>query len=129
MADPSPEQKHTECPIEATVSMIGGKWKTVVLWKLRDDKLRFNQLMAEMPEISPKMLTKQLRELELDGLVARKMYPEIPPRVEYSLTPKGVSLVPILVDMAKWGVANIQGRSWMGCPTKCRCNLKDELRG
>ena len=121
----SPEQKHAECPIEATVSLIGGKWKTVILWKLRDSKLRFNQLMAGIPEISPKMLTKQLRELEMGGLVTRKMYPEIPPRVEYCLTPKGVSLVPILTDMARWGIANIDGRSWMGCPSNCRCALKE----
>jgi len=121
----SPEQKHAECPIEATVSLIGGKWKTVILWKLRDDKLRFNQLMAGIPEISPKMLTKQLRELEMGGLVTRKMYPEIPPRVEYCLTPKGISLVPILTDMARWGIANIDGRSWMGCPSNCRCALKE----
>ncbi|HEY3420962.1 MAG TPA: helix-turn-helix domain-containing protein [Methanomassiliicoccales archaeon] len=124
MEDPYPEPKHAECPIEATVMMIGGKWKTVILWKLRDDKLRFNQLMTEMPDISPKMLTKQLRELEHDGLVTRKMYPEIPPRVEYSLTPKAISLVPIMIDMARWGVANIDGRSWMGCPSNCRCALK-----
>ena len=121
----SPEQKHAECPIEATVSLIGGKWKTVILWKLRDSKLRFNQLMAGIPEISPKMLTKQLRELEMGGLVTRKMYPEIPPRVEYCLTPKGISLVPILTDMARWGIANIDGRSWMGCPSNCRCALKE----
>ena len=125
MAVSSPEQKRAECPIEATVSLIGGKWKTVILWKLRDDKLRFNQLMAGIPEISPKMLTKQLRELEMGGLVTRKMYPEIPPRVEYSLTPKGISLVPILTDMARWGIANIDGRSWMGCPSNCRCALKE----
>ena len=125
MESSSPEQKRAECPIEATVSLIGGKWKTVILWKLRDDKLRFNQLMAGIPEISPKMLTKQLRELEMGGLVTRKMYPEIPPRVEYSLTPKGISLVPILTDMARWGIANIDGRSWMGCPSNCRCALKE----
>ncbi len=125
MESSSPEQKRAECPIEATVSLIGGKWKTVILWKLRDDKLRFNQLMVGIPEISPKMLTKQLRELEMGGLVTRKMYPEIPPRVEYSLTPKGISLVPILTDMARWGIANIDGRSWMGCPSNCRCALKE----
>jgi len=108
------------------VALIGGKWKTVVLWNLKDGKLRFNQLMAEMPEISPKMLTKQLRELELDGLIARKIYPEIPPRVEYSLTPKADSLVPILIDMAKWGVANIEGRSWMSCkPSRSRVGPKE----
>jgi DNA-binding HxlR family transcriptional regulator len=81
--------------------------------------------MAGIPEISPKMLTKQLRELEMGGLVTRKMYPEIPPRVEYCLTPKGISLVPILTDMARWGIANIDGRSWMGCPSNCRCALKE----
>jgi DNA-binding HxlR family transcriptional regulator len=104
-----------QCPIEATVSLIGGKWKTVILWKLKDDKLRFNQLMSGMPEISPKMLTKQLREMERDGLVERKMYPEIPPRVEYRLTSVGTSLVPILVQMAQWGMANLEGKTWTRC--------------
>ncbi len=103
------------CPVEATVALIGGKWKTVILWNLKDGKVRFNKLMAEIPEISPKMMTKQLRELERGGLVERKMYPEIPPRVEYSLTPMALSLVPILTQMAQWGMANLEGRSWIKC--------------
>ena len=82
----------------------GGKWKTVILWNLKDGKVRFNKLMSDIPDISPKMLTKQLRELERDGIVERKMFPEIPPSVEYSLTPLAISLVPILSQMAQWGM-------------------------
>ena len=78
------------CPVEATVALIGGKWKTVILWNLKDGKVRFNKLMAEIPEISPKMMTKQLRELERDGLVERKMYPEIPTSRRVQPDPDGL---------------------------------------
>ena len=98
------------CPVEATISLIGGKWKPVIMWRLRERKVRFNRLMAEMPDISPKMLTKQLRELQRDGLVERTVYPEIPPRVEYELTPLARSLLPILVQMAEWGTAHLGDR-------------------
>ena len=108
MDDSSPRFEQFVCPIEATVALIGGKWKTVILWNLKDGKVRFNKLMSEIPDISPKMLTKQLRELERDGIVERTMYPEIPPRVEYGLTPLAISLVPILGQMAQWGMANLE---------------------
>jgi transcriptional regulator, MarR family len=72
------EQKYC-CPVEATLGVIGGKWKPLILWQLKEDILRFNSLQQTLPGISPKMLTKQLRELENDGLVGREMYPEIPP--------------------------------------------------
>ena len=112
MDKPTANFEQFVCPIEATVALIGGKWKTVILWNLKDGKVRFNKLMSEIPDISPKMLTKQLRELERDGIVERKMYPEIPPRVEYSLTPLAISLVPILSQMAQWGMANLE---WKNC--------------
>ena len=108
MVDSAPNFEQFVCPVEATVALIGGKWKTVILWNLKDGKVRFNKLMSEIPDISPKMLTKQLRELERDGIVERKMYPEIPPRVEYSLTPLAISLVPILSQLAQWGMANLE---------------------
>lgn len=98
------------CPIEATLSLIEGKWKPLLIWRLRDRTMRFNQLASEMSGISPKMLTKQLRELEHDGLIERKMFPEIPPRVEYSLSQKGRSLMPVLESMGAWGVNNMKDR-------------------
>ena len=125
MDDAAPRFEQFVCPIEATVALIGGKWKTVILWTLKDGKVRFNKLMSEIPDISPKMLTKQLRELERDGIVERKMYPEIPPRVEYGLTPLALSLVPILGQMAQWGMANLELKN---CP-KSSCgnpNHEDE---
>ncbi|MDD1772340.1 MAG: helix-turn-helix transcriptional regulator [Methanomassiliicoccales archaeon] len=107
------------CPVEATLSMIGGKWKSIILWRLNGRTIRFNQLMAELPMISPKMLTKQLRELEKDGLVSRTMYPEIPPRVEYSLTPLGMSIEPILCQLSQWGIEHLSIKVDTGeCPLK-----------
>jgi DNA-binding HxlR family transcriptional regulator len=98
------------CPVEATLSIIEGKWKPLVIWRLKDKTLRFSQLESELQPISPKMLTKQLRELEKDGLVGRKIYPEIPPRVEYFLTPKGNSLMPVLDNMGAWGAVHLKDR-------------------
>lgn len=104
------EDRRFVCPIEATLSLIEGKWKPLLIWRLKDRTMRFNQLASEMPKISPKMLTKQLRELEKDGLVERKMYPEIPPRVEYSLTDRAKSLMPVLESMGAWGAANLKDK-------------------
>ncbi len=91
------------CPVTETLRILGGKWKTLILWRLQQKTLRFNQLRAEIDGISQKMLTQQLRELEDDGVVARQIYAEVPPRVEYSLTDKGRSLCPILEAMCAWG--------------------------
>ncbi|MDR2866494.1 MAG: helix-turn-helix transcriptional regulator [Methanomassiliicoccaceae archaeon] len=90
------------------MSVIEGRWKAVVLCKLRiKSEMRFNQLMREIDGVSPRMLTKQLKEMERDGLIIRKAYAEIPPRVEYSLTEKGMSLIPLLISMAEWGLGNM----------------------
>ncbi|MCE5296150.1 MAG: helix-turn-helix transcriptional regulator [Euryarchaeota archaeon] len=102
-------------PVEATLSILEGKWKPLVIWKLKEKTLRFSQLESVLPNISPKMLTKQLRELEKGGLVGRKVYPEIPPRVEYFLTPKGNSLMPILDSLGAWGAVHLKDR--IACPT------------
>jgi len=110
------EDSPLPCPVEATISLIAGKWKPIIIWRLRGRKVRFNQLQSELSGVSPKMLTKQLRELERDGLVARSVFPEIPPRVEYSLTPLSESLVPVLEAMGRWGAAHLElGPTTTGC--------------
>lgn len=96
------------CPVTATVSIVGGKWKPIILWILFQEKRRFSQLKKFIPGITQKMLTQQLRELERDGIVHREVYPVVPPQVEYSLTQKGYSLAPILQAMEKWGNAHMK---------------------
>ncbi|WP_346666659.1 helix-turn-helix domain-containing protein [uncultured Mailhella sp.] len=92
------------CPVEATLGMIGGKYKTLILWKLiSSGPMRFSELRRAVPAATPKMLTQQLRELEGDGLVHREIFPVIPPRVEYSLTEFGRSIRPVLESMYEWG--------------------------
>lgn len=93
------------CPVSATIRLIGGKYKALLLWHLTGQTLRFNQLHRLVPEATPKMLTQQLRELEQDGLILRTVYPVVPPHVDYSLTPLGESLFPILEAMYQWGSA------------------------
>ena len=92
-----------QCPVEATLSLIGGKYKSLILWHLIGKKLRFNELNKLITSATPKMLTQQLRELENDGLINRIVYPVVPPKVEYSLTDFGKSLIPILESMCSWG--------------------------
>jgi Predicted transcriptional regulators len=97
-----------DCAVDATMSVIEGRWKATILCKLiMKGTLRFNQLMKEMSGVSPRILTKQLREMERDGLVIREVFPEVPPRVEYTITPRGKGLAPILTAMAQWGIRNM----------------------
>ncbi|MBP1909122.1 winged helix-turn-helix transcriptional regulator [Methanolobus bombayensis] len=103
------------CPVEATLGVIGGKWKPLILWQLKEEILRYNKLQQALPGISPRMLTKQLKELEEDGLVNRKMYPEIPPRVEYSLTDFGKTVIPVLEALAQWGLTYMDIRQSEKC--------------
>lgn len=103
-------QEPTHCPVEATIGLIGGKYKSLILWKLAGGTLRFSQLRKEVPGATPKMLTQQLRELETDGLVRREVFPVIPPKVEYSLTEFGQSIRPVLESMYAWGTGYLHGK-------------------
>ena len=98
-------QKKYNCPLELTMDLIGGKWKLIILWYLLDGSKRFSQLNSLMPNITQKMLTTQLRELEEKGLINRHVYPQVPPKVEYSLTEQGYSLKHILNDICSWSTS------------------------
>lgn len=91
------------CPVTATMSVIGGKWKILILFLICNDIRRFGKMSMTLKDISKQMLTTQLRELERDGIIERKIFPEIPPHVEYYLTEKGTSLLPIIELMKDWG--------------------------
>lgn len=102
------KQRHNDdhvinCPMEATLDLIGGKWKSVILFRLGEGTKRFNELGRLLPRVTARMLTRQLRDLERDGLVNRKIYAEVPPRVEYSLTDTGRTLQPVLDALKAWG--------------------------
>ena len=97
------------CPVEATLALIGGKYKALILWRLSGGTLRFSQLQKHIPATA-RMLTLQLRELEQDGLVSRTVYPEVPPRVEYAMTDLGRSLMPILTAMRNWGAEYLRSK-------------------
>lgn len=92
-----------ECPVEATLELIDGKWKGVILYYLLNGTRRFNAIQRHLGGITQRMLTKQLRELERDGLIQRTVYPQVPPRVEYALTELGHSLAPVLESLRNWG--------------------------
>ena len=98
------------CPVEATLDLIDGKWKGVILYHLLEDTVRFNELGRRLSKITQRMLTRQLRELEAAGLIHREVYPEVPPRVEYSLTKLGRSLEPILRSLWSWGNTYLDDR-------------------
>lgn len=107
---PLAEAKITHCPVEASINLIGGKYKSLILWKLTGHTLRFSELRREVPNATPKMLTQQLRELEESGLVQREVFPVVPPKVEYSLTDLGRSIRPVLEAMYDWGTGYLNGQ-------------------
>jgi DNA-binding HxlR family transcriptional regulator len=91
------------CPVEATLELIGGKWKGLVLYHLLQGTMRFNEMRRKMPSVTQRMLTRQLRELEAAGLIVRTIYAEVPPRVEYTLSAEGESLRPVILALREWG--------------------------
>lgn len=91
------------CPVNTTLSVIGGKWKALIIYHLIEQTQRFNELRRQLPDITQRMLTLQLRELEEDGLIHREVYPVVPPKVEYSLTEFGRTLLPVIQAMHAWG--------------------------
>ena len=96
------------CPVEATLEVVGGKWKGVLLFHLLERTLRFGELRRCVPGITQRMLTQQLRELEADGLINRKVYAQVPPRVDYSMTEFGRTLEPIISQMREWGAIYLE---------------------
>jgi DNA-binding HxlR family transcriptional regulator len=92
------------CPVTLTLEKIGGRWKPLILYNLREGVMRYGQLKKAIPPITEKMLVQHLRQLEADGLVSREVKPVVPPHVEYRLTPIGESLTPLLESMANWGI-------------------------
>ncbi|WP_419677990.1 winged helix-turn-helix transcriptional regulator [Aliarcobacter lanthieri] len=92
-----------KCPVEIAIDVLTGKWKILIIWYLKDEKKRFNELQKLLPKATQKMLIQKLRELESDGIVHREVYPIVPPKVEYSLTEYGKSLKPIIKQLYLWG--------------------------
>lgn len=105
--DLSPVDREALCPVRAALDLIGGKWKGLVLFHLLEGPLRFNEVQRRLRGVTQRMLTLQLRELEADGLIHREVYPVVPPKVEYSLTPRGRTLEPILRALRTWGVEHL----------------------
>lgn len=100
-----------KCPVASTLELIGGKYKALILWHLSERPLRFSELRKQIGSATAKMLTQQLRELEAQALIHREVYPIIPPKVEYSLTELGRSLLPILVAMRDWGANYLRSKN------------------
>ncbi len=112
----APKEYKYDWPIDATLDVIGGKWKPLIVYALNDETLRFGQLLEKLqPRITQRMLTKQLRQLEEDGLITRKVYAQVPPKVEYSLTEMGKSLMPILDQLCSWGSEHMGDRIRYQC--------------
>ena len=97
----------SDCPLADLIDMIGGRWKVLALWWLRDGPKRFTELHRLLPGVTQKMLTQQLRQLEADGLVRREVFPQVPPKVEYSLTPTGEELSGLLSTLSDWAKAHM----------------------
>ena len=114
------------CPVDATLKLIGGKYKALILWHLVNGTMRHGEIAKLVPQATPKMLTQQLRELENDNLLFRKVYPVVPPKVEYSLTELGRSLKPILVAMYDWGTDYMQRNHCAISCTMARDPVDDE---
>jgi DNA-binding HxlR family transcriptional regulator len=106
------------CPVEATLDLIDGKWKGVILWHLLEGTIRFNALSRRLGAITPRMLAKQLRELEAAGLIRRTVHAQVPPRVDYALSPEGESLRPVLHALHDWGEMRLARDGQKGEPAR-----------
>lgn len=104
------KNKSYNCPVSETLGLIGGKYKTLIIWNLLDKTLRFSDLRRMIPQATAKMLTQQLRELEKDALLTRKVYAVVPPKVEYSLTKEAAALRPVLEAMFTWGSKRLKSK-------------------
>ncbi len=109
-ADATKGTKVFDCPVEAALDLLGGKWRLRVLARLSRGTQRYGELRRSLPAISEKMLVRELRQLEADGMLRREQYPEIPPRVEYSLSELGASLLPALDQLGSWAVKHLPER-------------------
>lgn len=98
------KKEEYKCPLEATMEIIGGKYKGVIIGHLINKTLRYNELQKLISHATPKMLIQQLKELETDGIIKRKLYPVVPPKTEYSLTQRGETLIPAIIELNKWGM-------------------------
>ncbi len=114
------------CPVAYTMNIIGGKWKPSIIHMIRTDRNRYSLLLKNIPEISKQTLTNQLREMEMDGILERIIYPEIPPRVEYKITPYGSSLLPIIDSMYRWAKMNMPNKPVTNSEY-CNANQKEVL--
>jgi len=114
------------CPIETTLSYINGKWKILIMKELITGPVRFGVLKTKLTKVSAKVLTQQLKEMEADGIVNRKVFAEVPARVEYSLSEMGTSMLRIIKEMAKWGLENEKTYP-SKCPQCMNCKLIDDL--
>lgn len=112
-------QNEYKCPLEVTMGIIGGKYKGVIIGHLIDKTLRYNELQKLISHATPKMLIQQLKELEADGIIQRKLYPVVPPKTEYSLTERGKKLIPSIIELNKWGLTYLKE---MNIP----CKYKEE---
>lgn len=99
----APDSEAKSCPVTYCLSVIGGKWKPVILFCISNDINRFGALQRAIPGVTKQMLTKQLRELEADGVISRTVFPQVPPRVDYAMTPRGMTLMPVVSAMRIWG--------------------------
>lgn len=109
------------CAMDLTLGLIGGKWKSLILWYIGEKTIRFSDLRRSLPQITQKMLTQQLRQLEENGLVNRLIYTQIPPKVEYSLTEAGKNLLPILSTLCHWGLNHANEIESTKQKTNCNC--------
>ena len=116
-----------ECSVRAALDVIGGKWKPVITWYLMEGTKRFGELRKCIPDATQKMLTQQLRELERDNIIQRKVYREIPPKVEYSLTSHGRSLRPVLAALCKWGTKHREASSNASRPNVTITGLRADI--